>query len=939
MKKTRKRLLSFLAACMIACLPAAQALAASCDAEMLEPSTVLFPGDTLFNAQAVTLDGEAAELSEGAWVNESKGKAYSASRLEDGTVELTFAGYVLSVKNGTSYAEAGGHQEYLEEDSEYEDVAYYPADTVVYLTADAPEDGMMFSGWTSNQEEDIFEDASSSETTVTMIQKKVVVAANYEPVPAPEPEPETEPAPVPEPVTEPEQQPETQPVAEPEQQPETQPVTEPEQQPETPLAAETEPETPLVIEIEPETQPVTEPEQQPETPLAAETEPETLFVIETEPETQPMSETEPGFTDGGGSQGGEPDIPIIDITTSDEYGTDSGNGPESEAVQEILIPEVNSVTVNVGDGSGSFEAGSTVEIAAADLSAEGYEFTSWSVDTMNVELNDLYAPETAFTMPEGEVVLTAHYMDAMSGEPVAAPLEAGANADPAQTDAPETGSGQTEMTTEAPLPAQTEMTTEAPLAAQSEQQTEPEETEPEETEPAVYSLTVTNGTIAEDEAKFYEAGEEITLTADEPEEGMQFSRWTGKLTDTEALIADTAFSDVNAETAVFTMPAANVTVEAEYKPVTYTVKVSNGLINDTATEMTVEKDTVVSITANENPTGQIFSMWRVDDEDYDLGDYAYNSTINVAVTQDLSFAAEYEGVEYNILVNDGTADYEDAVSGTLVTITADAAPEGMEFDYWKVDTGNVSLGDAYSATTTFTVPMADVEISAYFRMKKYYVTVQNGYTDDDFYYMGQEVTVYSNYPASGKEFDQWQKVSGNVSFGDASRWKTTFTMPASDVTVNAAYKDGPSPDNNQILEIAAGGEYITDTTIRFTAAGAGMENSNPNPGDYRYRPSGYQIGNVTGTWQASPYTTSMSIKAAGEYTLKTIYAKDVFDGNSWVPDGTSDTKSVTFRVVTPAAAVATGDETPILMTAALACASCLLFILLLVTAIRRRKNI
>ena len=80
------------------------------------------------------------------------------------------------------------------------------------------------------------------------------------------------------------------------------------------------------------------------------------------------------------------------------------------------------------------------------------------------------------------------------------------------------------------------------------------------------------------------------------------------------------------------------------------------------------------------------------------------------------------------------------------------------------------------------------------------------------------------------------------------------------------------------------------------------------------------------------------IKARGDYTLKVNYSKDVFDGTNWVPDGTTDTRSVTFRVLTPAEAVKTGDETPIAMMVILAGASCLLFLLLLSVFIRRRSR-
>ena len=222
--------------------------------------------------------------------------------------------------------------------------------------------------------------------------------------------------------------------------------------------------------------------------------------------------------------------------------------------------------------------------------------------------------------------------------------------------------------------------------------------------------------------------------------------------------------------------------------------------------------------------------------------------MTLQVNQDLTIQAEYEGIPYDITVEDGAANYESAVAGTVVTITADEAPEGKEFDYWQVDTGNVTLADSQSETTTFEMTSAAVQISAHYRQVEYEVTVENGSSAADFYYMDDTVTVSSNYPASGRVFDQWVAVSGNVTFADASRWQTSFTMPSSDVVVRATYKDGPSPDDNQIQNIVAGGEYYTGDTISFTAAGAGLSNSNPNPGDYRYRPASYQIGNVTGTW-------------------------------------------------------------------------------------------
>ena len=379
-------------------------------------------------------------------------------------------------------------------------------------------------------------------------------------------------------------------------------------------------------------------------------------------------------------------------------------------------------------------------------------------------------------------------------------------------------------------------------------------------------------------------------------------------------------------------------IKANYKTKTYKVTVANGLINNASTELDCAPDTSVTVTANPGPEGQTFSKWVINDGAYDIGDAAYEQTIWLTVKdQDLNIRAEYEGIQYTVTVKDGTANYEKCVSGAGVTLTANKAPAGYEFDYWSVDTQNASLADAYSASTTFTMPTSDVTVSAHYKQISYTVSVENGSADQQSYHAGDQVTIKSNYPASGREFSKWESVSGNVSFADGSRWKTTFTMPAGNVSVRATYKDGPSTNDNTIQNLVAGGQYYTGETLKFTASGAGMSNSNPNPGDYRYRPSGYQIGNVTGTLQ-SPYSVSMAINATGEYTLKVTYNKDVYDGNSWVSDGTADTKTVTFKVITKAAGVQTGDETPIATVVALAVVSCAVFIILLVVFIRRRKK-
>ncbi len=74
--------------------------------------------------------------------------------------------------------------------------------------------------------------------------------------------------------------------------------------------------------------------------------------------------------------------------------------------------------------------------------------------------------------------------------------------------------------------------------------------------------------------------------------------------------------------------------------------------------------------------------------------------------------------QYNITVANGIASVGDgtvitkAESGTVVTITANAADEGSVFDKWMVNSGSVTLSNPASETTTFTMPAGDVQITA-----------------------------------------------------------------------------------------------------------------------------------------------------------------------------------------------------------------------------------
>ena len=53
------------------------------------------------------------------------------------------------------------------------------------------------------------------------------------------------------------------------------------------------------------------------------------------------------------------------------------------------------------------------------------------------------------------------------------------------------------------------------------------------------------------------------------------------------------------------------------------------------------------------------------------------------------------------------------------------------------------------------------------------------------------VTVTADAPETGKVFDKWVVLDGNVTLADATKATTTFTMPGNDVKLEATYKDAP----------------------------------------------------------------------------------------------------------------------------------------------------
>ena len=405
-------------------------------------------------------------------------------------------------------------------------------------------------------------------------------------------------------------------------------------------------------------------------------------------------------------------------------------------------------------------------------------------------------------------------------------------------------------------------------------------------------------------------------------------------------------TDASGQTFTFAMPDQDVTVNVtapEDKTYKVSVTVTGGVITSDSNNASGAylAGTSLSVKADDAPAGKVFDGWTFSDQRLlkevpgDLTQAALSFELKSPLTAsaNLTVTANYKDIMYNLTVTSGSGTGQYAAS-TPATITADAPKEGYRFSGWTIASGTGTFADQKAATTTFTCS-SDASVQANYEPIPYKITVKNGKPSGT-YTIGQKVSLQADYPAAGKEFDKWTVTSGKIELGDKSSYYSTATVKASDATITAVYKNGPDPASNTISGLQNDMEYLKSSTLTFNAVGAGMDNTNPNPGDYRYRPTGYQIGSVTGSWTQAPYQTSMAINAVGDYTLTVTYAKDVYDGNTWKADGTTDQKSITIHVVNTLS-VKTGDTSPIIPLAIVAAAALAAIILLVVIRKKNRK--
>ena len=229
-----------------------------------------------------------------------------------------------------------------------------------------------------------------------------------------------------------------------------------------------------------------------------------------------------------------------------------------------------------------------------------------------------------------------------------------------------------------------------------------------------FELNVVNGTGSGS----FTQGTVVTIKADAPPAGKVFWKWEEKT-------GSAYINSVLAETSELTIMQSNVTIEAVYKdatpitppgPAKYALKVDGGIGSGEYGE-----NSEVIIKAYAPELGKEFDKWELVSGDAVIKDV--NSVVTKVTTK--AMAANIRAVykessvpaptlkfELNVVNGTGSGTYEE---NEVVSIKADAAPAGEEFDRWMITSGTAVLDNYRSSNTTITIKDSNVKIEALYK--------------------------------------------------------------------------------------------------------------------------------------------------------------------------------------------------------------------------------
>ena len=239
--------------------------------------------------------------------------------------------------------------------------------------------------------------------------------------------------------------------------------------------------------------------------------------------------------------------------------------------------------------------------------------------------------------------------------------------------------------------------------------------------PGIFDVTITTDRLPD--GKVGEAYSQ-TLTADGTEpvawsissgnlpDGLKLDGNTGEISGTPTADGTAKFTVKATNSAGSNTKELSITI-AKAAPAEYTVRFNANGGGGTMADVTgVSGSYTLPSCGFTEPEGKQFKGWSTS------ADGSVISGTTYEVSSDTTFYAIWESKEYSIIVTDGKAtigagsEISKATQGTTITLTANAAPDGKVFDKWVVESGNTTLEDANSETTTFIMPDSEVSVKA-----------------------------------------------------------------------------------------------------------------------------------------------------------------------------------------------------------------------------------
>ena len=192
------------------------------------------------------------------------------------------------------------------------------------------------------------------------------------------------------------------------------------------------------------------------------------------------------------------------------------------------------------------------------------------------------------------------------------------------------------------------------------------------------------------------------------------------------------------------------------------------------------------------PIGKTFTSWTFRGVVLNTAQITQQEITFTMPENDVVLTALFKDIDYNITVTDGTSSAPTAKYQDEVTVTANAPATDMYFDKWEVTGLDTAGMDLSKTEIKFQMPAGDVTFKAtYLAITKYEIVVVDGTKDKSPAKAGETITITANPAPAGKVFDKWtcETAGVTIEFESATSSTTTFVMPASNVKIQAHFRD------------------------------------------------------------------------------------------------------------------------------------------------------